>query len=77
MKTTRIKIGKLLSDMKNILLTTLLLLPTSVSAKEVYSININKVCASIVNIPYASDNFTDLEWQQFNNCLSFMKQHQE
>jgi hypothetical protein len=63
--------------MKQLLLATLLLLPTGVSAQEVYRINANRVCASIVGIPYASDNFTDLEWQQFKDCLDFMKQFQE
>jgi hypothetical protein len=63
--------------MKQLLLATLLLLPTGVSAQEVYRINANRVCASIVGIPYASDNFTDLEWQQFKDCLDFMKQFSE
>lgn len=63
--------------MKNLLLATLLLLPTSVSAQEVYSVNINKLCAAIVEIPYASDNFTDLEWQQFQDCLKYVKQFEE
>jgi hypothetical protein len=63
--------------MKQLLFATLLLIPSPSFAREVYSINLNKVCASIVNIPYASDNFTDLEWQQFQDCLSFMKQYQE
>jgi len=59
------------------LLSLMLLLPTSVSAQEVYSININRVCAAIVQIPYASDNFTDEEWEQFKTCLKFMKQYQQ
>jgi hypothetical protein len=53
-----------------------LLLPLPVSAQEVYSININRVCAAIVQIPYASDNFTDEEWEQFKTCLKFMKQYE-
>jgi hypothetical protein len=63
--------------MKQLLLATLLLLPTGVSAQEVYRINANRACAAIVQIPYASDNFTDLEWQQFKDCLSFMRQFSE
>jgi hypothetical protein len=63
--------------MKNILLTTFLLLPVPVSAQEVYKININRVCAAIVQIPYASDNFTDKEFEQFKTCLQFMKQYEE
>ena len=63
--------------MKTLLLATLLLFPTAVSAQEVYNINANRACAAIVGIPYASDNFTDLEWQQFKDCLSFMRQFKE
>jgi hypothetical protein len=63
--------------MKQLLLATLLLLPTGVSAQEVYRINANRVCASIVGIPYASDNFTDEEWEEFKDCLDFMKQFSE
>jgi hypothetical protein len=59
------------------LLSLALLLPAPVSAQEVYSININRVCAAIVQIPYASDNFTDEEWEQFKTCLKFMKQYEE
>jgi hypothetical protein len=59
------------------LLSLALLLPFPVSAQEVYSININQVCAAIVQIPYASDNFTDEEWEQFKTCLKFMKQYEE
>jgi hypothetical protein len=58
------------------LLSLALLLPAPVSAQEVYSININRVCAAIVQIPYASDNFTDEEWEQFKTCLKFMKQYE-
>jgi hypothetical protein len=55
----------------------MLLLPAPVSAQEVYKININRVCAAIVNIPYASDNFTNEEWEQFKTCLKFMKQYEQ
>ena len=48
-----------------------------VSAQEIYRINVNRLCATIVDIPYASDNFTDEEWQQFTECVNFMKQFQE
>jgi hypothetical protein len=64
--------------MKNLLLLPVIIFSTlPVSAQEVYNININRVCASIVGIPYASDNFTDLEWQQFKDCLDFMGQFRE
>jgi hypothetical protein len=55
------------------LLALLVLLPTTVSAQEVYSINVNKMCAAIVGIPYASDNFTDKEWEEFKECVEFVK----
>jgi hypothetical protein len=58
------------------LMSLALLLPAPVTAQEVYSININRVCAAIVQIPYASDNFTDKEWEQFKTCVKFMKQYE-
>jgi hypothetical protein len=64
--------------MKKLLLLPFILLSTlPVSAQEVYRININRACAAIVGIPYASDNFTDKEWEQFKRCLVFMKQYRE
>ena len=57
----------------NKLIPLLLLLPTSVSAQEVYSINVNRLCAEVVGIPYASDNFSDEDWQQFKSCVNFVK----
>ncbi len=29
---------------------------------------INKFCADVVGIPYASDDFTDEEWERFTYC---------
>jgi hypothetical protein len=29
---------------------------------------VNKICAYIVGIPYASDNFSDEEWERFKFC---------
>ena len=55
------------------LLTLLVLLPTTISAQEVYSINVNKMCAAIIGIPYASDNFTHKEWEEFKECVEFVK----
>lgn len=46
-------------------------------AQEVYPININRVCAAIVGIPYASDNFSDEEWEEFKKCVSFMRTYKE
>jgi hypothetical protein len=33
-----------------------------------YDENVNKVCAYLVGIPYASDNFDDSEWERFQTC---------
>jgi hypothetical protein len=64
--------------MKNLLLLPFIIFNTlPVSAQEVYRINVNRVCAAIVQIPYASDNFTDTEWEQFKTCLKFMWQFRE
>jgi len=30
--------------------------------------NVNKFCAYVVGIPYASDNFSDEEWVRFQYC---------
>jgi hypothetical protein len=38
------------------------------------SLNVNRLCAAIVQIPYASDNFSDEEWNQFQRCLQFVRQ---
>ena len=74
-------IGKLKTEtmkFKNFILFSFITLSAvPVSAQEVYSINVNRLCADIVEIPYASDNFTDEEWEQFKNCVNFTKQYQE
>jgi hypothetical protein len=59
------------------LLALLVFLPISVSAQEIYAINVNKMCAAIVGIPYASDNFTDKEWEEFKECVEFVKYFKE
>jgi len=59
----------------NYLLFLALLLPTPTSAQEVYKININRFCADVVGIPYASDNFTDEEWKNFKQCVELLKQY--
>ena len=43
------------------------------SRAEMITVNVNRVCAAIVGIPYASDNFTDEEWQKFLNCRSYLQ----
>jgi hypothetical protein len=39
------------------------------------NVNVNRVCAAIVQIPYASDNFSDEEWEQFKDCVNFIRQY--
>lgn len=46
-----------------------------VKAQEVYPINVNRACSAIVGIPYASDNFSDEEWEQFKRCVEFLKSY--
>ena len=36
-------------------------------------INVNRVCASIVNIPYASDNFSDKEFEKWKKCVAYIR----
>lgn len=64
--------------MKQLLIALILILSSGPAfSQELYRININRVCAAIVGIPYASDNFSDKEWEQFKNCLRFMRQYKE
>jgi hypothetical protein len=39
---------------------------------EMITVNANRVCAAIVGIPYASDNFTEKEWGEFQDCHRFL-----
>lgn len=41
---------------------------------EMITVNVNRVCASIVNIPYGSDNFTNEEWKKFEGCRDYLRQ---
>lgn len=43
-------------------------------ASNHYSEKTNKFCSYIVGIPYASDNFTDDEWQRFQYCRNYLKE---
>ena len=38
-----------------------------------HSEHINQFCSYVVGIPYASDNFTDEEWQRFQYCREHLK----
>ena len=62
--------------MKTLLLLAPLLLTTPVFASENITINGNKFCADAVGIPYASDNFSDFEWGQFQECLKILKEYE-
>jgi len=46
---------------------------TSPVNAEMITVNVNRVCAAIVDIPYASDNFTDEEWEKFKNCRDYLR----
>ena len=41
---------------------------------EMIMVNVNRVCASIVNIPYASDNFSDKEFEKWKKCVAYIRQ---
>jgi hypothetical protein len=55
------------------LLPFLFIQPASANDMMIH-INVNRVCAAIVQIPYASDNFSNEEWDQFQQCLRFVRQ---
>ena len=59
--------------MKKLLLPLIILAATPVHAQEYATINVNRVCAAIVGIPYASDNFSDAEYEKFKNCVKFIE----
>ena len=44
------------------------LLASALIASSTPSEDVNKFCAYVVGIPYASDNFTDEEWNRFVYC---------
>ena len=43
--------------------------------ETVIRVNVNLVCSNIVGIPYASDNFSDEEWEKFKKCVALFKQY--
>lgn len=49
------------------------LIASVVIASSQKSEEINKFCAYVVGIPYASDNFTDEEWNRFVYCRENVK----
>ena len=61
--------------MKKLVFLLPLLFIQPVSANEMMiTVNVNRVCAAIVNIPYASDNFSDAEFQKWKNCVAYLRQ---
>ena len=44
------------------------LLLTTASKATTYEESVNQFCSKVVGIPYASDNFTDEEWERFKYC---------
>jgi hypothetical protein len=62
--------------MKQLIIATLFALaPVSAQANDMMIyINVNRLCAAIVDIPYASDNFSDEEWEKFKGCVKYVRQ---
>jgi len=58
--------------MKTVLTIVALTLLGVPAKAEMITVNVNRVCAAIVDIPYASDNFSDEEWVQFKMCRDFL-----
>ena len=44
------------------------LLASAVISSTNHSEQVNKFCSYLVGIPYASDNFTNNEWERFVVC---------
>jgi hypothetical protein len=56
------------------LLLSLLIIGMVQPAKaEMITVNPNRVCASLVGVPYASDDFTDEQWVTFKTCRDFLQ----
>jgi len=49
------------------------ILASALIASSQQSEQVNKFCAYVVGIPYASDNFTDEEWHRFEYCRNHLK----
>jgi hypothetical protein len=52
-----------------IALTAALNLPTPEYQSVSIPIPVAKYCAKLVGIPYASDNFSNQEWERFTDCV--------
>jgi hypothetical protein len=49
------------------------LLAATIISQSQGSEEINKFCAYVVGIPYASDNFSDEEWNRFVYCREHLR----
>lgn len=49
------------------------LLTSTLIASIPFSGDENRICAYIVGIPYASDNFSDDEWERFKVCKHYLR----
>lgn len=54
----------------------LLALFISSAKATTYEESVNQFCAKVVGIPYASDNFTDEEWERFKYCRNTLNSNQ-
>jgi len=58
------------------LLASMSLLRQSINMDSQYiTIDVNKVCADIVSIPYKTTSVTDTEYNQWNGCVNYFKQY--
>ena len=46
----------------------------AVRAEPNHNENVNKFCAYVAGVPYASDNLTDEEWKRFEYCRDTLNQ---
>jgi hypothetical protein len=45
-----------------------LILSTMIASTQMSNESVNRFCAYVVGIPYASDNFSQEEWERFTYC---------
>ena len=57
-------------------ITAALNLPTSEYQSVPVPVPVAKYCSKLVGIPYASDNFTQEEWERFTDCV-YMKMDEQ
>lgn len=61
--------------MKKLIPLFIIMFSSPAFGQEYVTINVNRVCAAVVNIPYASDNFTDEEFERWKKCVAFIKKY--